>query len=545
MPAELDILLKGGRIVDGTGAPWFRSDVGISRGNIEYLGQQERDARRVIYVKDRVVSPGFIDTHQHSDLTLLLNGRAESMVRQGVTTVFVGLCGLSAAPLTPEHIEDWKALLAGVVAHYAIAVPRVIWNWTTTRGYLAELKARGISQNVGTFVGHSAVRAAAMGTTNKTPTPGQMKTMKAMVGQAMREGAFGLSTGLDFSLGKSAGKEEIVELARVAGRYGGLYCSHQRSGTDMIVEATEESIEIAERSGARLIISHLVPKLGAYGKGPELIKLVEEARKRGLDAVFDDYFEIGSPISVSSLFPPWVFEGGVVAMIDRLRERKVRDRIKKEFVGPLSIVVREERWDLITIAAAKNKDIVGKHVLEIAKARRADPWDVIFDIVADEKASAEFVTYFRSGDDGKLMIANPYSIIETDTCCSAPYGDLKSIHDYKSYNMIAKIIRTFYREQNILTLEELIRKMTSLPALTFGLRNRGILREGFAADLVVMDPGTVCEEGTFADPVHYPKGFEYVIINGKPVVQEGKHTGRLPGEILLGSDSIHWKNSTS
>ncbi len=543
MPAELDLLVKGGRVVDGTGNPWFRADVGISAGRILEISRViKRDSRRTIQAGDRIVAPGFVDTHTHSDLTLLVNGRAESMIRQGVTTAIVGLCGLSAAPIKEEHLDDWKAVLSAIVAHYAISVDHVSWKWTSIAEYLAEVEKGGVSQNVGTFVGHSAIRTAVMGLAAREPSSAELGEMCGLVDQSMRDGAFGLSSGLDFAPGKDAEEQELTELCRRVSRYGGLYCAHQRNGAAEVVQATEESIRIAETSGTRLIVSHLVPKLGGWGKGPELIRLIEDRRAKGLDVVFDDYFEVGAPPSVSTLFPSWVFQGGPKAMLERLKDRGVRERVKQEFTGPLSTVVRTGRWDLISLTSArKHKDLVGKNILEIARLRNTEPWEVVFDIFVEEEASAEFVTFFRSAEDAKLMIAHPYAIVETDTCCSAPYGPLSEVHDFKSYNLVAKILRTYGREQKVVHLEELVRKLTSLPAMTFGLKERGVIREGCWADLVIFDPERVGEGGTFSDPIHYPKGIDHAIVNGVSVVENGEHNGELPGKVLRAMDSLHWK----
>ncbi|MDA4113180.1 MAG: D-aminoacylase [Thaumarchaeota archaeon] len=530
-----DIVITGGRIVDGTGAPSFEADLRISGGKIAEVRRGISTAgARVIKADGLYVAPGFIDTHSHADLTLMLNPQADSMVRQGFTTSIIGLCGISGGPVSKEKLSDWKAALSGVVAHYAVSVPQVSWNWESLGGYLKELKKGGISLNVGTFVGASTVRTSVIGVTNREPTKDELEKMKGLVEQSMKEGAFGLTVGLDFAPGNAAKKEEILELSKVVGDYGGLYCSHQRNGSDKLEDATRESIEIADESGSRLIISHMVPKMGGWGKGPGLIKMVEDARARGMDVVFDDYYETGSPVSLLTLLPAWAFEGGTDAMLDRLSDPGSRERIKKEFTGPLATVVRSGRWDLITVTSAnKNKEFVGRTIADISTEKGKDPWDFALDLLAEERGTVEFVTFFRSAEDAKLMITHPYSLIETDTCTAAPYGPLAKLKDFKAYNLYPKLLRTYVREQKLLTLEEFVRKTTSFPAQVFGLKDRGVIREGAWADLVILDPVRVSETGTFADPAHYPVGIEYVLVNGVLVVDQEKHTGALPGVVLL------------
>jgi N-acyl-D-amino-acid deacylase len=534
MPETKDIVLKGGRVVDGTGSPSFEADVRISGGKIAEVRKGiEVPGARVIDATGLYVAPGFIDTHSHADLTLMLNPQADSMVRQGFTTSIIGLCGISGGPLTEEKLPEWKAALSGVVAHYAVSVPLVSWDWQSLGDYLKELEKGGVSLNVGTFVGASTVRTAVIGVTNREPTDEELAKMKVLVDDSMSEGAFGLTVGLDFAPGNAAKKKEILEMSQVVGEYGGLYCSHQRNGSDKLEDATRESIEIANESGTKLIVSHLVPKIGGWGKGPMLMKMIEDARAGGLDVVFDDYYETGSPVSLLTLLPSWAFEGGIDAMLGRLSDPASRERIKKEFTGPLATVVRTGRWDLITVTSAnKNKEFVGRTLAELSKEKGKEPWDFALDLLADERGTVEFVTFFRSGEDAKLMITDPYSLIETDTCTAAPYGPLAKLKDYKSYNLYPKLLRTYVREQKILTLEEFVRKTTSFPAQVFGIKDRGVIKPGNWADLVVLDPSTVRETGTFADPAHYPVGIDYVLVNGVPVVDRANHTGALPGTVL-------------
>jgi len=534
MTETKEIVIKGGKVVDGTGSPSFEADVRISGGKIAEVRKGiEAPGARVIDATGLYVAPGFIDTHSHADLTLMLNPQADSMVRQGFTTSIIGLCGISGGPISKEKLSDWKAALSGVVAHYAVSVPQVPWDWESFGDYLKELEKGGISLNVGSFVGASTVRTSVIGVTNREPTKEELERMRGLVDRSMDEGAFGLTVGLDFAPGNAAKKDEILALSKVVGEYGGLYCSHQRNGSDKLEDATQESIDIAEQSGSRLIVSHLVPKMGGWGKGPMLMKMIEDARARGMDVVFDDYYETGSPVSLLTLLPAWAFEGGTEAMLGRLSDPTSRERIKKEFTGPLATVIRNGRWDLVTVTSAnKNKQFVGKNLADLANEKGKEPWDFALDLLADERGTVEYVTFFRSAEDAKKMITHPYSLIETDTCTAAPYGPLAKLKDYKSYNLYPKLLRTYVREQKILSLEEFVRKTTSFPAQVFGIKDRGVIRPGAWADLVVFDPAKVTETGTFADPVHYPIGIDYVLVNGVPVVDRGNHTGALPGIVL-------------
>jgi len=540
-----DLVIRNGFVIDGAGNPWFRANVGISEGKIAEVGRLDTmKAERVINATGLMVSPGFIDIHSHSDLALLINPRAESKIRQGVTTEVIGNCGGSAAPAIKETLNFLKD-------EWGLEAKEVSWNWSTFGEYLDQMEKQGVALNVAPLVGHGTVRMAVMGVDNRPPTLKEMEKMKDLVAQSMEDGAFGMSTGLVYLPGCFADTSELIELCRVVARYRGIYTSHTRGERETIVEALKEAIEIGEKAGVPVQVSHNCPKWGGSGKLLEMFELYEKARARGVDVTMDNDAHTDLNPQLSYVLPQWAQAGGVEKVIERLRNSEIRERIKKEIVedkcpGPgYCGLVKHGRWDRIFLfRCKKNQDLIGKNFEEIAKIKGTkDPFDAYFDLLIEEKDEASALFNYISEDDIRTVLKFHLMMVSTDGSAYAPYGALGKIDGYSpcSYGEYPYILERYVREEKVISLQEAIRKMTSFPAQKLGLKDRGLIREGAWADIVVFDINRIKDRATSRYPYtfplanfphKYPEGIEYVLVNGEVVIEKGEHKGFLPGRVL-------------
>ena len=541
---DYDIIIKNGRVIDGTGNPWMRADIGVSRGRIISVGDfTTSQAAHVIDASGLIVTPGFIDIHTHSDLTLLINPNAESKVRQGVTTEVIGNCGTSPAPINDSTLELLKKT-------WESEADEVDWSWKTFGDYLKRIEDQGTAVNIAGLVGHGTVRIAAMGVESRAPSRQELAEMKELVKRSMAEGAFGMSSGLVYLPGSFATTHELIELCKIVARHGGLYTSHIRGERETIIDALKEAIEIAERSGARLQVSHNCPKYGAHGKFEEMSRLYDEARGRGLDLTIDNDAHTDFNPHLSQVLPQWAQAGGDEAAAERLRNPKVRERIRQETLddklpGPgYAGLVKHGRWDRIFLLhATKNKSLIGKSFEEIAALRGKEPVDAYLDLLVEEDGNASALFDYMEQEDIRALLRHPLMMVCSDGNAVAPYGALGKIQGYWpcSYGEYPYILERYVREEGVLTLQEAIRKMTSFPAQKLGLRDRGQIREGMCADIVVFDFGRIRDRATCRFPYtfplpnyphRYPEGIEYVLVNGQVVVEKGEHTGTLAGHVL-------------
>jgi N-acyl-D-amino-acid deacylase len=541
---DYDIIIKNGRVIDGTGNPWMKSDVGVLDGKISSVCELDTShAEHVINASGLIVTPGFIDIHTHSDLTLLINPKAESKVRQGVTTEVLGNCGTSPAPTSETTLELLKKT-------WGSEADEVDWDWKTFGDYLTRIDDQGIALNVIGLVGHGTVRIAVMGVDNRAPSGEELAEMKELVYRSMVQGAFGMSSGLVYLPGSFATTDELVELCTVVADFGGLYTSHIRGERETIVDALKEAIEIAERSGVRLQVSHNCPKYGAHGKFEEMSQLYADARKRGVDLTIDNDAHTDFNPQLIQVLPQWAQAGGDKAAAERLRDSELRNRIKQEALddklpGPgYAGLVKHGRWDRIFLFhAVKNESLIGKSFEEIASLRGQEPMDVYLDIIIEEEGNTSALFNYIEEEDIKAVLRHPLMMVCSDGNAVAPYGALGRIQGYWpcSYGEYPYILQRYVREERVLTLQEAIRKMTSFPAQKLGLRDRGQIREGMWADMVVFNFEKIRDRATCRFPYtfplpnyphRYPEGIEHVIVNGQIVIEEAEHTGALAGQVL-------------
>jgi len=528
-----DVIIKNGKVIDGAGNPWFKADVGIDEQKISAIGRLSAEkASKIIDADGLVVSPGFIDMHSHSDFELLVNPKAESKIRQGITTEVIGNCGESAAPLNDLMKAETRK------TDSLIEEAELQLDWSTMKDYLSRLGRQGGAVNVVPLVGHGNLRVYTMGFVDRPPTKTELEEMKKRLAQAMEEGAFGISTGLIYPPGCYAETDELIELSRVVASYGGFYTSHIRDEGDKMLESVKEAIEIGEEAGIPVEISHHKAEVKAnWGKVKESLKMIEEVRDRGIDVTCDVYPYVAASTVLSAELPHWAHEGGTEKLVQRLTDAETRARLIREMreESPDQASMPEvDIWDVTQIARCKNHpDLEGKTVSEIAQTKHMDAFELVFDLLIDD-AAISIVGFHMCEDDVCTVLRHPVSMIGTDASAVAPYGVLgKGKPHPRSYGTFPRVLGKYVREERILTLENAIRKMTSLPAQKLGLRDRGIIREGMRADITIFNPETITDRATYQNPHQYPDGVEYVIVNGKIAVGERGHTGVLAGGVLL------------
>jgi dihydroorotase/N-acyl-D-amino-acid deacylase len=533
---SFDVVISRGRIVDGTGAPWFLGDVAIEGDRIAAIGHLgDAGARRRIDARGLVVAPGFIDMLGQSEFAVLVDGRAASKITQGITTEVTGE-GASIAPLNDRMIADRKASYD----HFGIAQ-----DFRTLAEYFHRVETRSKSAiNIATFVGSGGIRDYVIGTENRRATPAELEEMKRLVAQAMEDGALGLSSSLQYVPDRFNSTEELVELAKVAASYGGIYITHQRSESGRIFESIDEVLTVAERAKIPAEIWHLKTAYRAnWGKMDEVLGRIEAARVRGIDISANQYPYDRASNNLDACLPLWVREGGTEKMLERLRDPSLRDRIKKDMDDPAP-ADWENQWYgsggasgvmVSSVLDASLRKWEGKTLEQIGRELGKDPQDALMDIVLADRAETSCIISIMNEDDVRTALRHPLVSIDTDSSARAEDGPLsKSKSHPRAWGTFTRILGKYVREEKLLTLEEAIRKMTSRSASRVGIQDRGILRPGMAADITIFDPETIRDVSTFEEPNHYSVGVRYVLVNGKPVVDEGKITAERPGRILRG-----------
>lgn len=496
-----DLLITNGRIIDGSGNPWFRADVGIKDGRVARIGRIDpASATRVIDAANRIVAPGFIDVHTHVESIYNLPA-AENFIRMGVTSLVTGNCGSST---------------------------------TDVAQFLDRMREKPLAVNLATLIAHGSVRRKVVGLDDRAPTAAELTQMEALVEQGMKEGAVGLSTGLIYVPGSFAKTDEITSLARVVARHGGLYATHMRNEGEYVVDAIKESIQIGEQAGLPVEISHFkISSRKLWGQTPATIALVREARARGLTVTVDQYAYTASSTSLDSRLPGWLRAGGLDEAKKRLADPAMRDRVRKEMKDALKRSGFKDYSYAVVASYRPDKSYNGKSIAEITKIARgkSDVKNQIEQIIAMyEAGGAGMIYHGMNEDDVRRIMREPFTMIASD---SGVRQVDETVPHPRGYGNNARVLGRYVRELQLISLEDAIRKMTSLPAQTFGLRDRGLLREGFAADVVIFDEKTIADQATFEKPHQYPTGMGFVIVNGQVVFGDGA-TGARPGVALRG-----------
>ncbi|MCS7373634.1 MAG: D-aminoacylase [archaeon GB-1845-036] len=525
---EYDVIILNGKIYDGTGNPWFYADIGILNGKIETIGKlKNSNGKYIIDALGLAVSPGFIDIHSHSDFTLLVDPRGLSKIHQGVTTEIVGNCGSSAAPMN-DFLRDYREKYLKPMFNGLLEL-----DWNRMREYFVKLEEKGIALNVASHVGHGTVRSCVMGYDQRKPTGRELDEMKELVAEAMEDGAVGMSTGLIYPPSCYAETEELIELAKVVAEFNGIYASHIRGEGETLLEAVREAIMIGEKASLPVEISHFKASgKENWGKVHEAAKLIEEARMRGVDVTADQYPYIASSTGLSALLPRWAHEGGAEKLLERLKnpddKRRMEEYMKR-------YVKRDpEYWSRIVISSAKkNPQFEGKTVKEISEILGKDPVETVFHLLIEEETMVQMVSFGMCEEDVEYVMKLPWVMVGSDGLAVSPEGVLgKGKPHPRYYGTFPRVLGIYVRERNILRLSEAIRKMTYLPAWRLGFRDRGIIREGAWADIVIFNPEKIIDAATFMDPHKFARGINYVLVNGKIVIDKGKYTGELPGKVL-------------
>jgi dihydroorotase/N-acyl-D-amino-acid deacylase len=530
-PGGYDIIITHGHILDGTGSPWYESDVGIKDGRIAAIGNLANAPRKqTVDAHGMVVAPGFIDMLGQSEYTILADPRLPSKIFQGITTEITGE-GESVAPVNEGILSENQ----GNYAHYGIT-----HDWHDFQTYFARLKAQGIGINVGDYVGAATIREMVIGYGDRAPSADELKRMQALVAEAMRQGALGLSTALQYPPAPYARTEELIALAQSAAQFGGIYATHMRSEGDAEMEALEETFRIGREAHIPVEIFHLKASgKGNWGSAPRVIQAIETARAQGIDVAADTYAYTAWENSFSAFIPPWAHDGGNSALIVRLKDPATRARIRDDMTKP------SKDWDNewlaikgpqdILITAVINKELMKYQGKRVSAEWHEDPIDTICDFLIRDQAGSSVAVFGMDEPDVRLILQQPWVSVDNDAPGASIEGVLSHEHPHpRAYGTFPRILHKYVHDEKVLTLSEAIRKFTSLPAQREHLADRGVLKLGMWADVVVFDPNTIRDEATYEDPNRLSVGMQYVLVNGVPVISQGKMTGALPGQILRG-----------
>ena len=528
---KYDVIITGGKLIDGTGNPWRYADVGICGDKIMRVGNlADAEAKQKISAKGLYVTPGFIDMHTHSDYTLLVDGTGQSKIRQGVTLEVIGE-SVSAGPVIGKDIEDTKKMLEELELELT---------WETLGDYFRVLEGGGISGNIASYVGLGQVRSCIMGKENRKPSEEEMEKMKQLIREAMEDGAMGLSSGMIYVPDMYFTTEEIIEFAKIASNYGGIYATHIRSEDNELLESIDEAIEISKEADIPVDIFHF--KASAkhnWHKMPQAIKKISESRSTGIDITVNQYPYIAGETSIKIVLPDWAREGGYKKIVERLKDPEIRQKVKDDMktldTGFDSMEEYMSKVHISRILSEKNKSLEGKSLIQIAGQADRNPIDNYLDLLIEENADVSGVFFTMTEENKKLEMKQPWLSICSDGLAVRPDGILgKGKPHPRYYGTFPRLIGKYVREEKVVVLEDMIRKMTSLAAQRLGLRDRGLIKKGMFADICVFDYEKITDHATFENPHQYSEGVVYLLVNGELVVKNGEHTGAKPGRVLYG-----------
>ena len=528
-----DLVITNGHIIDGTGSPWYTGDLGIRDGKIAAIGNLAALPRkRTIDAGGKVVAPGFIDMLGQSELTILVDPRLPSKIYQGITTEVTGEGG-SAAPLNDAIIQADRS----GYEHYKITP-----DWRTLRQYFARIEKQGMGINLASYVGATQVRRMVLGDDDKQPTPEQLEQMKALVREAMKDGTVGVSTSLEYAPAPYAKTDELIALATEAGKFGGIYSTHMRNESDSVLDAIDEALRIGREAHVPVEIWHIkVAGKNNWGRMPEVVAKINAARNAGADVTADTYAYTAWFNDFSAFIPPWAHDGGTAKLVERLKDPTARERMRKDMLTPSK--AWDNEWqeipgpESIMIGVVQNPKMLplqGKRLSEIAKLWNKDPMDALFDFLMEDPYAGVAV-FGMSQPDVTLALQQPWVAVDNDSSGTSPDGILGQEHPHpRAYGTFPRVLRKYVREDKALTLEDAIRKFCALPAQRLRLADRGLIKPGMWADVVIFDPATVRDLATFENPNQLSEGMDYVLVNGVPVIDQGKMTGALPGKVVRG-----------
>lgn len=532
---RFDTVITHGHIIDGTGSPWYSGDIGIRDGKIAAIGNLSGAPRtRTIDAHGDVVAPGFIDMLGQSELTILVDPRLPSKIYQGITTEVTGEGG-SVAPINDALIQSDRA----DYDHYHITP-----DWRTLGQYFERIEKQGIGINLATYVGATQVRRMVLGDADQQPTPEQLDQMKDLVRQAMKDGAVGVSSALEYAPAPYAKTDELIALSQIASEFGGIYATHMRDESDSVLSAIDEALRIGKEAKIPVEIWHLkVAGKKNWGRMPEVVAKINHARAEGIDVTADTYAYTAWFNSFSAFIPPWAHDGGESKLIERLKDPATRARIRKEMMSPSG------NWDnewqeipgpeSVLIGVVQNPKLLplqGKTLAEVAKLWNKDPIDALFDLLIEDEAFTSVAVFGMSEPDVALALQQPWVSVDNDSSGTSPDGILGQEHPHpRAYGTFPRILRKYVREEKKLSLEDAIRKFSALPAQRMHFTDRGVLKQGMWADVVIFDPATVRDVATFANPNQSSQGMDFVLVNGVSVIEEGKMTGAKPGKALRGA----------
>jgi N-acyl-D-amino-acid deacylase len=529
-----DLIIRNGHVIDGTGSPWYGADIAIRDGHIAAIGHLDSaTAKQTIDAAGMVVAPGFIDMLGQSEASILVNPRLPSKIYQGITTEITGEGG-SAAPLT----DAIRAADHGSYAHYKIDP-----SWNTFREFFARLEKQGMGINLASYVGATQVRRAVIGDGDRAPTPAELDRMKALVRDAMHDGTVGVSTSLQYAPAPYATTGELIALASEGAKLGGIYATHMRNEGNAVIPAIDEAIRIGREAHVPVEIWHLkAAGRPNWGRMPEIIAHIDEARRSGVEIGADTYAYPAWFNSFSAFVPPWAHDGGDAKLIERLKDPATRARIRKYMQTPSA--AWDNEWaeisgpEAILLCVVQNPKLLplqGKTIAEIAKLSKKDPIDAIFDILIEDHAATEVAVFGMSEPDVRLALQQPWVSICNDSQGTAPDGLLGQEHPHpRAYGTFPRILRKYVREDGALSLPDAIRKFSALPASRLRLTDRGVLKTGMWADIVVFNPDTITDLASFEKPNQLSEGMQYVLVNGVPVIERGNMTNALPGKVVRG-----------